>query len=214
MRPVRTFILVLLFWPLAPAALAASTIADKPEDVRPIMVGEKIPRLTLTSIDNKRFDLNKALASQPTLLIFYRGGWCPYCNTHLADLRKIENELDAKGVQILAISPDLPKYLRETDEKHHPAYQLLSDSKMKAAEALGLAYTVSGGTRIKYKAFGIDLERNSGEDHHLLPVPAAILVDTSQRVSFIFYAPDYKIRVENSVILAAVDALLAKSTGQ
>lgn len=189
---------------------ANNTIPDDANKVTPIKVGQKIPTLQVTSVDSKPFDVNQALRKQPTLLIIYRGGWCPYCNTHLAELRKIEDELVANGVQIMAISPDLPRYLRETGEKHHLGYTLLSDSKMTAAKALGLAFKVSLSTRLKYKTVGIDLERNSGEAHHLLPVPAAILVDRKETVRFIFYSPDYKVRIENSAILDAVSELTSE----
>ena len=55
----------------------------------------------------------KALTMQkPTVLIFYRGGWCPYCNRQLAGLKDIETQLDALGYQILAISPETPAQLQ------------------------------------------------------------------------------------------------------
>lgn len=203
----RLMTIIVLMLLVGSSVRAENTIPDDASAVTPIKVGQQIPSLQLTSAEGKIFDVNQALKKQPTLLILYRGGWCPYCNTHLANLRKIENELTDKGVQIFAISPDLPEYLRETDEKHQLGYTLLSDSKMTAAKALGLAFKVNTVTQLKYKTFGIDLERNSGEEHHLLPVPSAILVDQKQTVRFIFYSPNYKIRIENAAILDAVNKL-------
>lgn len=180
------------------------------EDVCPMMVGEKIPDLTLMDINGKEFKLKKAFKKKPTLLIFYRGSWCPYCNTHLADLRKIEDQLVKMGVQIIAISPDLPAFLKETVEKNKLGYQLVSDSKMQAAKALGLAFRLDDDTVEKYKGYKIDLTKQSGEDHQLLPVPAAILVKKDGTIAFSFVAPNYKVRVENEVILAAAKALVGK----
>lgn len=181
----------------------AEEIPTKPEEIRPIMVGQSLPPITLTGADNKPFNLNKAIKQQPTLLVFYRGGWCPYCNTHLANLRKIEGDLKALGFQILAVSPDLPEFLQQTEDKQKLNYTLLSDSQMGAARALGIAFKVDKSTRTKYQEYGIDLEKNSGEKHHLLPVPAAFILNTDGQVTFSFVAPDYTVRIDNEVLLAA-----------
>ncbi|SMF61112.1 Peroxiredoxin [Alteromonadaceae bacterium Bs31] len=204
---ITIFSVLLLF---AAQVAFAEDLPKNAKDVHPIAVGERIPDLNFLTADEKNFKLNTALKQAPALLILYRGSWCPYCNTHLAELRKIEKEISEMGIQIYAISPDLPKYLTVTDERHKPAYTLLSDSSMTAAKALGLAFKVNKFTRIKLKAHDIDLERSSGEGHHLLPVPAAILVDKKGRVDFIFYAPDYKIRIDNEVLLAAAKSLASK----
>lgn len=186
----------------------AGDVPKRAEDVQPIMVGETIPNLTLTSADNKAVNLNQAVKKQPTLLVFYRGGWCPYCNTHLADLRKIEDELKALGFQIFAISPDQPKFLQQTDAKHKLGYTLLSDSDMNAAKALGIAFEVDKETREQYQQYGIDLEKSSGQKHHLLPVPAAFLLNKEGQITFSFVAPDYTTRVDNEILLAAAKAQL------
>ncbi len=74
---------------------------------------------------------------------FYRGGWCPYCNAHLADLVKIENKLENLGYQIVAITIDKPDKIKESFDKYKPNYILLFDSKVEALEAFGLAFKVN-----------------------------------------------------------------------
>ena len=49
--------------------------ASSPGGIRPLLVGAAVPKLELTATDGAPFDLNAALASKPTVLIFYRGGW-------------------------------------------------------------------------------------------------------------------------------------------
>lgn len=197
------------------ALIAHPAWADSPPknaaDIDPIMVGEVLPPITLVDINNKPFDLNKAVQQKPTLLIFYRGGWCPYCNRHLAELRKIEKELTGLGFQIFAISPDLPEFLKQTIDKHGLNYTLLSDNTMAASKALGLAFELDTETLKKYQEYNIDLEKNSGQKHHLLPVPAALLVDTGGKVTFAFVAPDYTVRVDNEVLMAAARAQIKKA---
>lgn len=59
-------------------------IPELQEQVSPLLIGEQISKSRLKSDDNKTVELNKVLAEKPTVLIFYSGGWCPYCNAHLS----------------------------------------------------------------------------------------------------------------------------------
>lgn len=184
-----------------------SEVPDNPEGIDPIQVGELLPKLIVRDIDNQPFDLNAAISRQPTILIFYRGGWCPYCNAHLSGLVSIESDLREMGFQLFAISPDRPEKLRESVKTHDLEYSLFSDSDMSASIALGIAYRVDGETVERYLEHGIDLEGDSGHDHHLLPVPAALVVNTDGKVGFAYINPDYKVRIENDRLLdAAADA--------
>jgi peroxiredoxin len=49
------------------------------------------------------------VSGQPAILVFYRGGWCPYCNLQLSELRLVESEAKALGYRMIAISPDRPR---------------------------------------------------------------------------------------------------------
>ena len=59
------------------AASGADTpfIAESPEQIRPLLIGAHIPDVTLVTPDHKPVVLRDALAKQPTILIYYRGGW-------------------------------------------------------------------------------------------------------------------------------------------
>ena len=83
------------------------------------------------------------------------------------------------------------------------SYQLLSDSKMEASQGFGLAFKVDDKTHEIYKGYGIDLEAASGEKHHLLPVPSVFLVGTDGIIDFSYVNPDYKVRIEPEILLAA-----------
>lgn len=178
------------------------------DDVRPILIGQKVPKLTLKNPAGENVKLHKLFKDKPALLVFYRGGWCPYCNLHLSELRKIEQPLKDLGFQIIAVSPDKPSELQKTGEKNELGYTLLSDSDAAAIKALGLAFKVGTTMSVAMKTFGVNLEESSGEDHHLLPVPAALLVNSKGLVTFSFVAPNYKVRVDNDVIMAAAKAQL------
>ncbi|HDZ22147.1 hypothetical protein LCGC14_0302100 [marine sediment metagenome] len=188
---------------------SATTDARK---VQPLGKGDQAPVAILRLPDGQEVDLATLYNQKPSVLIFYRGGWCPYCNTHLAQIATAEPELLAMGYQVLAISPDRPEELSKTLDKHHLTYQLLSDSDVVLARAFGLVFRVDDPTLEKYRGFGIDLEQASGRAHHLLPVPAVYIVDTQGIIQFAHWDPDYKKRLEPEALLKA--ARDTQSAGQ
>jgi len=188
-----------------------TTIPRSPEQVKPLKAGDTVPSVSVNNESGEKIDLLKLVKSKPSILIFYRGGWCPYCNTHLGELNTIELELTGLGYQILAISPDKPAKISETRKKGEVGYTLLSDSKMEATKAFGLAFKVDDETVKLYKEqYKIDLEGDSGETHHLLPVPAAYVVSTSGNIKFSYSNPDYKVRVDVKDLLDAAKGAVGK----
>lgn len=202
----KTFALSIL---LSSPAGAVESVPTSPKEVRPLLIGAAVPDAVLRSVDGKTMTLKAALGGKPTVLVFYRGGWCPYCNTHLNELKDVQKDLAALGYQTLAVTPDRPEELRKTVAKHALPYTLLSDSKMEAARAFGVAFRVDEDTVKKYEGYGIDLEKSSGEGHHWLPVPGLFLVGKDGAVDFVYANPDYKVRLKGAVLLSAAKAAAA-----
>jgi peroxiredoxin len=50
-------------------------VAESPDDIQPLRTGDSIPAVTVTTVAGDDFDLAAVVAEQPTVLIFYRGGW-------------------------------------------------------------------------------------------------------------------------------------------
>ena len=183
-------------------------IAVSAEQAKPLSVGAKAPAVSLKTLDGQTTDLTDLIEEKPTVIVFYRGGWCPYCNMQLGRLKEIEQQILDVGWQIIAISPDRPQKLSESVTKHQMKYTLFSDSKMEASKKFGIAFKVDDATIEKYKGYGIDLDDASGENHHLLPVPAVFLVGTDGVIKFTYANPDYKVRLDPQLLLSAVKAKL------
>ncbi len=208
MHSIRTaFRLILLTLLLQFAAIAAAEIAPSADKVQPLLIGQMAPKVTLQSIDGKSLSIEQIQAGKPAVIVFYRGGWCPYCNTHLSDLRKLVAPLKAKGVALIAISPDLPAELFKSVKKSELDFQLFSDAKIQAIEGFGIGFKLDASTLEKYAGYGIDLEKSSGEKHHVLPVPAVFVLDGAGKIQFQYVNPDYSVRVSSAVILAAVEQM-------
>jgi peroxiredoxin len=184
-----------------PVAYAA--VPHTAEEVRPLAEGSPAPAFVVRKPDGADWRFDPGGLRSPVMLIFYRGGWCPYCNAHLAALREAETELKQMGFEVLFLSADRPETLHASLKEPVPGYTLLSDSRMQAARAFGIAFRVDDATVRRYREHGIDLDAASGETHHELPVPAVFLVDQRGVIRFVHANPDYKVRISATELLVA-----------
>lgn len=201
--------LLMAFALLTPFAARAAEIAPAADQITPILLGSKLPNPALRDRDGNPTTLHKVVGDKPAVLVFYRGGWCPFCNLQLSELRGIYPQLRELGYQLIAISPDRPEELQKTLGKDKLDYTLVSDSKTEAMRAFGIAFKVDDGTVLKYRLGGIDLERASGEAHHALPAPSVFVVDAEGVLQFAYVHPDYRVRAPGQVILAAAREIAA-----
>ena len=192
---------------LAGSAATAADLASAPDQVHPILLGSAMPDVPLHTLDGQSTTLKAQVAGKPAILVFYRGGWCPFCNLQLSNLRLIQKDAEALGYRIIAISPDRPEELTRTMGKDALTYTLLSDAKAEALRAFGIGYRLDDATYAKYQGYGVDLEKSSGEKEHALPVPSVFIVDKDGVLQFSYSHPDYKVRVPETVVLAAAKAI-------
>ncbi len=201
--------LFLFCLPLGVSTALAESIPNSAMETKVLSEETEIPKLNLLkTIEGVKFNLNKAISEKPTVLVFYRGGWCPYCNAQLGKLNSIEPKLLDMGFQIIAISPDKPENLKESIKKNEIKYLLLSDSKMEVAKDFGVAFKLDDFTVLKYNIFGVNLKKASGQDHKLLPVPSVFIIDTKGVIKFKHSNPDFKVRLDSETILEKAESLI------
>jgi peroxiredoxin len=214
-----TFILSLIILSFAftrtiNASSSLSTIEitnTDPSKICALNVGSTISsELKIRDINGESHSLKKIISKRPTIIVFYRGGWCPFCNLQLQNLRKVVKDVESTGFQLIAISPDRPSELKKSLGKHKLTYKLLSDSSANAAKQFGIAFKVNQPTLKKYEEHGINLEKASGKKHNLLPVPSVFILNKDGKVHFSYANPDYKVRLDEEIILAAMKNLKIK----
>jgi peroxiredoxin len=194
-------------------ASVVTMAADQREDihasadlVQPLLAGMKTPAFTVRDVHGEVFDFNGGELDKPVVLTFYRGGWCPYCNLHLSELRLAEKQLKSMGFDIWFISIDKPELLLESLDDPGIGYTIYSDSSLDATRAFGLAFHVNDEMNKRLLSFDIDLEKASGETHHVLPAPATYIIGSDGIINFAYINPDYKVRLHPDVLLAAAHA--------
>ncbi len=163
--------------------------------------GDHLPVTTLPNIKNELISLNKILETNKLIIVFYRGGWCPYCNLELQAYEQINAKIKAKGAKLVAISPDTPENATATINKHGLSFEVLVDKDNQVATQLGLVYKIPRELNKIYLDRGIDLNDSQGNNNLELPLAATYIVEKDGRISFAFLEEDYKKRAEPSEVL-------------
>lgn len=176
-------------------------VAKSASDVCPIKIGSEIPSAIIKTIEGNEVNIKEMIKGKKSIIIFYRGGWYPYCNMHFKELQNFEDDLIKLGYKIIAVSMDSPENLKVTLDKYKMKYELYSDSKANAVKEFGIAFKVDEDYIKKLKSYGMDLEASSGETHHILPVPSVFIVDEKGILQFEYINPNYKVRLKGNILL-------------
>ncbi len=197
--------LMLFFILLQPFCGAiAQPAGDKPG----LSVGTMAPDFTATTYKGGSVTLSNEYKKGPLVLIFYRGGWCPYCNLHLKSFQKSLGDFTALGATILAVSVDKPEGAANVVKNNELGFDVISDSQADILKAYNVVYQVSEELAVKYlNEYKIDLEAYSGRKDHVIAVPATYVIDTSGKIVFAYANEDYKVRVEPEQVLNILKSL-------
>jgi peroxiredoxin len=185
------------------AALAAAGI---PADA--VSVGDGLAPFALPDPTGQMRTLDELTADGPAVIVFYRGGWCPYCNVALRTYeRELLPELAAFSARLVAISPETPDASLSTQEKADLSYTVLSDAGAALASSLGITFEPSASGLAAQRSLGVDIRTTRADDGTTLPMPTVLIVDRNHVVQFVDIHPDYTGRTEAAEILAALERL-------
>ncbi len=76
-----------------------------------------------------------------TLLVFYRGSWCCYCEEYLMSMNQVVSKVESLGGKMVAISAQDTKTVKQTEESLQLNFPLISDEKNKLAKQCHVAIT-------------------------------------------------------------------------
>lgn len=176
-------------------------VASSAKEISPLLIGEKVPDVKIISATGKESALLDLVSTKPTLIVFYRGGWCPYCNLQLSAMNNIKEDMIELGYQIIAIGTDAHSKLQKTVSENKLTYEVYSDASTKISQAFGIAFEASETKKKQLKKTSNDL--NPGN----LPVPSVFVVDQEGYIQFEYINPNYKVRLKEELLMAVLQAL-------
>ena len=221
---IRSLITVTLTATLALSLIYSSAIrsghADVPiaataEQIQPLQAGDPAPRFIVETVDSEAFDFNPDNLKKPVLVLTFRGGWCPYCNMYLSEMRHVIPEIRDMGIDVLFLSGDRPELLYESLETQAQEdiagldYTNLSNADAQAAIAFGIAFRASDRATDYVKNKGDGYTASSMERHGILPVPAVFAIGKDGLIAYTFVNADYKVRLPADELLSAARMIAA-----
>jgi len=170
-----------------------------------IKSGEVLEPFTLEDATGTPVSLDQIVESGPAVIVFYRGGWCPYCNLALRTYQQeLLPQLDAVGARLVAISPQSPDESLSTVEKASLEFTVLSDPGSRLADRIGIAFEQADEVLGAQRELGLDLAKVNAEGAVRLPRPTVLIVDKGRTVRFVDVQPDYTARTEVVDIIAGL----------
>jgi peroxiredoxin len=177
-----------------------------PADV--VAVGDILAPFTLSDATGSLISLDQLLETGPAVIVFYRGGWCPYCNLALRTYqRELLPELSTFGARLVAISPQTPDQSLSTVEKAELDFTVLSDPGNRVAQSVGIVFQQADDVLEAQRKLGLDLATVNAEGSTELPRPTVLIVDQNRVVKFVDVQPDYTARTEVPDIIDALGEL-------
>ena len=174
-------------------------------------IGETVPSFKIKSQNDRAVAWTNLLQKAPLLVIFYRGGWCPYCNLQIKQLSEAYPEFEKRQVLPILISVDKPEATTLSQKTYDIPFPVLSDSDLNAHNAFDVVLTVDDKTYQLYKQYGIVLEDWSGENHHKIAVASSFIVSKDSKILWAHTSTDYKTRPSIPQLLQVIDKLTAET---
>lgn len=167
-----------------------------------IEVGTEAPLFSAIDQAVESFHLEEALEDGPVVMMFYRGEWCPVCSEHLRGVQDSLDLITEKGVEVVAVSPEVPERSRKMAKEADISFSLLHDEDYEIAKAYDVIFRPGYFSRLAYNwMLGADLEGSHTRDSEALPVPATYIINQEGVISWRHFDHDHDERAAVKTIL-------------
>ncbi|MDP2359665.1 MAG: peroxiredoxin-like family protein [bacterium] len=168
--------------------------------------GHLAPAAVLQDVMGKEVEIGRFWQEGPVLLVFYRGGWCPYCNFQIHEMSEALPEFQRRGVGLVAVSVDRFEEAARTQTLHEIPFPVLSDPDLILHQAFHVIHQADEAEVAMLAQFGIDLEASSGRGHNAIAVPSIFLIAKGGRILWAHADADYQTRPTIAQLLAVTEA--------
>ena len=168
-------------------------------------VGDSAPDFVLPDQVDADMRLSDLLKLGNVVLSFFRGAWCPYCETELKALHMALPEIERRGARLLAVSPQTLDRTMSMAERLLLDYSILVDAGNAVAKEFGLAFTIPEEFRKFHDVEMARIAEYNGDLSYLLPIPATYVIDHDGVIQYAYVDVDYRNRAEPDEVLRVLD---------
>ncbi len=120
--------------------------------------GDLFPTITTTTSGGPDLSLPGDLAGQFTVVLFYRGSWCPYCNAQLRSFQRSLEALGEAGARVVALSVDDEATTADLVDRLHLTFPVGYGADAPAVSAATGAFVDPAGGFLQSTGFILDPE--------------------------------------------------------
>lgn len=142
----------------------------------------------------ERFSSKEVNQNKSIIVVFFRGTWCSHCIKHMNTFRDNYLELKNNNTEVVFITPETSKFSHTVASQNNYPFPVIYDKDYEIMKSFDVDYQVNEVHYSGLRLFGHDIEKTNGNKDHILPVPATFLINTSGKISYVHFDPDYKKR--------------------
>jgi peroxiredoxin len=162
-----------------------------PDELRP---GRHLPSFS-ASDENGNPLKSDDLRGRPTVILFVRGTWCPFCSKQVADLTKRYKDINDLGARLILVTPKPLETTRRVAEFFEVEFEFWLDESLEIANQLGL---------VQSKGVPDDFQTEYGED---TVWPTSLVVDGSGIIRHTSLSKFIVDRPDPNTLLKAVQSI-------
>ena len=167
-----------------------------------LKLNSKAPNFEVISHNGELLNLKELSKKGPVILTFYRGEWCPHCNLYMASLQDSLHLIEELNGTIIAITPENFENIDKTLAKSAAKFHVVYDRNHKIMDNYKVSYKMAMAKHAMYVTAGININKNSGNEDRMLPVPATYIIDQNQKIIGAHFDEDYTQRMPIKDILS------------
>lgn len=165
--------------------------------------GHEVSNLSMPDYNGEMVALSDLWEDKPLMLVFYRGGWCPYCNMQVKELSDEYAKFEDVGLLPVLVSVDKPDASALLTKSYEIPFPVLSDQDLAAHREFNVVLKMDEGRVESAKARGLDFAEWAGQDHSSIAVASTFLIDTDGVVQWSTVLDDYKSRPTVDQLISA-----------
>ncbi|MFT4526848.1 MAG: peroxiredoxin [Bacteroidia bacterium] len=159
-----------------------------------LKVGKKLPKMELENYAGDKVS-SEDWKEESSLILFYRGNWCPICTAQVQELIEYEDRFEGLGVKMRFVSPQSHKKSESFAKRTGMKADFLVDPKNSVAEKLGILH--KGGLPFGFQVLGYDSD---------VPKPTIIITDSAGKIKFLDLTENYRLRPTPGDLLTAIQS--------
>ncbi|MGH1386198.1 peroxiredoxin family protein [Kordia sp.] len=159
-----------------------------------LKVGNTLPLLRFENTAKEEITSEK-FAGTPSIYMFYRGNWCPFCMAQIKEMVTHHEELADRNINTVFISSQPHGFSENLAKKYPLDFQFLVDVNGEVAKQLNIFD--ANGLPFGFQAFGF-------KSHTIMPT--IIITDSNEQIVYVNQTDNYRVRPEPSALLKVIDA--------